>query len=147
MAFVERDRELDRQTSGPRWLMDTRIARLVADALVAGETERRFYKLHAWVIMPNHVHLLLTPSVPLATITRWLKGSTARGANKILGFTGQPFWKDESWDHWVRNSDELRKITRYIHENPVKAGLVKTAELWHWSSTGQEVGQAVPPVR
>src|ERR1019366_9475061 len=57
-AFVVADRELDRGAHGPRWLGDIRISRLVADAVLAGENERGFYKLHAWVIMPNHVHLL-----------------------------------------------------------------------------------------
>jgi len=51
------------------------------------------------VVMPNHVHLLILPQVPVAQLMRWLKGSTAREANRILGRTGQPFWQDESWDH------------------------------------------------
>ena len=120
----------NRQCSGPRWLMDTRVAPLVAEAIMAGEAERNFYSLHAWVIMPNHVHLLITPKIPLAKITRWIKGSTARRANLILGFTGQPFWRDESRDRWMRNEAECRETARYIEENPARAGLVN----WKWSS-------------
>jgi REP element-mobilizing transposase RayT len=68
------------------------------DTLHIGERERRFYDLPAYVVMPNHVHLLIRPLVPLPEITRWLKGSTARRANLVLGRTGQPFWQDESFD-------------------------------------------------
>jgi REP element-mobilizing transposase RayT len=57
-----------------------------------------------------------------------LKGYTARLANRTLGCTGAPFWQAESYDHWVRNEDEYRRIVRYIESNPVKAGLVEVAE-------------------
>src|SRR5437879_6437371 len=77
-AFVAGDRLLDRASTGPLWLKDPRIADLVATTIRAGETEKHFYDLISWVIMPNHVHMLILPKVKLATITRWLKGSTAR---------------------------------------------------------------------
>jgi len=60
-------------------------------------------EVRAWVIMPNHVPVLLRAEVHLPVITRWLKGSTARQANLILGRTGKAFWQDESFDHWVRD--------------------------------------------
>jgi REP element-mobilizing transposase RayT len=120
-AFVAADRALDRNAAGPVWLKDPRIARLAMDTIEAGERERGFYELCAWVIMPNHVHLLTLPEVPVPVITRWLKGSTARRANQLLGRTGQPFWQDESYDHWVRNRKELDRIIGYIEENPVSA--------------------------
>src|ERR1700722_13548321 len=101
-AFVAHDRILDRQVSGPRWLKDSRIADLVASAILIGDLERNFYRLCAWVVMPNHVHLLILPLVPIPVLMRWLKGSTARGANLILGRTGKPFWQDESYDHYLR---------------------------------------------
>jgi REP element-mobilizing transposase RayT len=107
---------------------------LLAEAIVAGERERGFYELSAWVVMPNHVHLLILPKVAVAEITRWLKGSTARRANQLLERTGLPFWQDESYDHWVRHTRELDRITGYIEENPVSAGLVGSMELWPWSS-------------
>lgn len=83
-------------TSGPRWLRSPEIANLVARTILAGCGERQFYELYAWVVMPNHVHLLILPKVPVAVLMRWLKGSTARHSNQILGRTGQPFWQDES---------------------------------------------------
>ncbi len=97
-AFLRLDREVDRAVSGPTWLGDRRIATLIVQTLLAGETERRFYQLRAYVVMPNHVHLVLLPKVALPVIARWLKGSTARRANEFLGRTGQRFWQDESYD-------------------------------------------------
>ena len=141
-AFVAADRALDRHGSGPRWLNDPRIAGFVAESIQSGENQRRFYELRAWVVMPNHVHLLILPQVAVPAITRWLKAWTARRANHLLGRTGQPFWQDESYDHWVRNRQERDRIIRYIEENPVSAGLVASAELWPWSSAA---GQAEPP--
>ena len=129
---------------GPVWLKDTRVAQVVADALRHGESERCFYQLRAWVIMPNHVHVLLLPKTDLSTITRWVKGSTARQANLILNRTGEPFWQDESFDHRVRNDFELGRIVRYVECNPVSAGLVANPGSWAWSSARLAGGNACP---
>jgi len=143
-AFVAADREMDRAAFGPVWLRDARIARVVADALLYGENGRRFYQLRAWVIMPNHVHVLLLPKTSLSAITRWVKGSTARQANLILGRTGAAFWQDESFDHRVRNDFELDRIVRYVEYNPVNAGLAGSPEDWAWSSARLAGGSACP---
>src|ERR1017187_3467339 len=84
-AFVATDRALDCHRSGPLWLKDPRIAALVVKAIRIGESDKLFYELCAWVVMPNHVHLLIQPKADLPVITRWLKGSTARGANQSAG--------------------------------------------------------------
>jgi type I restriction enzyme R subunit/putative DNA methylase len=141
-AFVAADRALDRPDSGPWWLRDGRIAGLVSESILSGESQRHWYELDAWAVMPNHVHLLILPQVPVPTIMRWLKSWTARQANQLLGRAGQPFWQDESYDHWVRNREQRDRIIRYIERNPVTAGLAASAELWTWSSAG---GQAAPP--
>jgi putative transposase len=133
-AFLAWDREVDQAAFGPVWLRDARIARVVADALVHGESGRNFYQLRAWVVMPNHVHVLLRPMTSLPVITRWLKRSTARQANLILGRTGEPFWQDESFDHRVRDEVELDRIVRYVEHNPVSAGLARDPRDWAWSS-------------
>ena len=78
--------------------------------------------------MPNHVHLLVTPSVPVSRLTHSLKRFTAREANRLLGLTGNPFWQDESYDRLVRDEAELQRITRYIEWNPVRAGLAVRPE-------------------
>ena len=84
--------------------------------------------------MPNHVHVLLRPKTSMPAITRWLKGSTARQANLILGRTGEAFWQDESFDHRVRDEAELDRIVRYVEYNPVNAGLAANPRDWPWSS-------------
>jgi putative transposase len=89
--------------------------------------------------MPNHVHLLILPQVPVPVLMRWLKGSTARSANRILGRTGQPFWQDESYDHYLRSSTPIERTIAYIEGNPVSAGLVDSAECWRWSSAGWRI--------
>jgi len=128
------DRELDRAAFGPSCLKDERVARCVVDALRFGERKLGLYELYAYVVMVNHVHVLLRPRVPLARITRLVKGVTARKANEILGRKGQPFWQDESYDHWVRSEAEFNRIMSYIERNPVTAGLVAKPEDWPWSS-------------
>lgn len=128
------DRKLDQAATGPRWLQDERVAKCVADALTYGPQELGLYELRAWVLMINHVHILIYPKCDLSKITKSIKNFSARQANAILGRTGQPFWQDESYDHWVRNRTELEKIVRYIEANPVPVGLVNRVEEWRWSS-------------
>jgi putative transposase len=144
-AFVAHDRVLDRRDSGPLWLKDPRIAAAVSHAILIGNCERRFYRLLAWVVMPNLVHLLILPLVPIAVLMRWLKGSTARTANRILGRTGLPFWQDESYDHYLRSSSQIERTIAYIEGNPVSAGLVCSAERWPWSSAGWQAKPPAPP--
>jgi putative transposase len=100
------------------------------------------------VVMPNHVHVLVSPQVPLPRVTKSLKGITAKRANAMLGRTGEPFWQEESYDHLVRGHDEFERIRFYIEENPVQAGLVQDAGESRWSSradgpTGESFGRAV----
>lgn len=137
-AFLRRDRELDSASAGPLWLKNPRIAQLVAEALRKGDAEFRLYDLIAWVVMPNHVHVVLTPLRALPEVTRWIKGSTARSANLLLARTGKPFWQYESYDHCVRNDDELNRIIRYVERNPIAAGLAQSIEEWPWSSAAPD---------
>jgi putative DNA methylase len=135
---------MDKAAFGPVWLSDAQVAHVVAHTLLYGESGRHFYQLRAWVIMPNHVHALLRPKTSLPVITRWLKGSTARKANLILGRTGEAFWQDESFDHRVRDESELDRIVRYVEYNPVSAGLAENPSDWPWSSA-QLAGESACP--
>ena len=133
-AFVAMDRILDAARHGPAYLGRPEIAELVVNALFAGECTFLRYELHAFVVMPNHVHVLVTPGVPS---TKWLgplKGFTAHAANRLLGFAGKHFWQDESYDHLVRDEREFGRILTYIECNPVKAGLVDAGDRFRWSS-------------
>jgi putative transposase len=133
-AFVWMDRYLDTARSGPLHLGQEAIAKLVQASIHHGEQQLKYYDLHAYVIMANHVHLLLLPKVAPSRLLQTLKGYTAREANRVLDRTGQPFWQSESYDHFVRDENERQRIKNYIENNPVKAGLVASAEEYRWSS-------------
>src|SRR5579859_3428421 len=105
------------------FLKQPEVAQAVVASILYG-VEIGHYQLHSWVIMPNHVHLLLTPQVSLSRLLGSMKGATAKRANLLLHRTGECFWQDESYDHFVRNGEEFRRIQRYIESNPVKACLV-----------------------
>ena len=131
--FLAADLELDGAATGPRWLHDPRIASCVERAIRHG-ADGRYFVLHAYVVMPNHVHILVEPLAPLRRITNGIKGASAREANRILRRTGSAFWQEESFDHWIRNSSQFEKIRTYIEHNPVNAGLVTKPEYWRRSS-------------
>ena len=120
--------------TGPVHLLRPEIARQVADAIRYHAHTLGHYHLHSYVVMPNHVHMLVTPSVPASVLTNSLKRFTAREANRKLGLTGKPFWQDESYDHLVRDEAEFQRIARYIEWNPLKGGLVAAPEEFPWSS-------------
>ena len=94
------------------------------------------YELHAWVVMPNHVHAVLRPlsDWSLSWILKGWKGYSAHEANRLLGWAGQPFWQRESFDHLVRNDEDLHRCCEYTPLNPVNAGLCARPADCRWSS-------------
>ncbi len=133
--FRQLDATLDSARSGPLWLADPEFAAYAEYPILRGAELGR-YVLHAYVVMPNHVHVLLDAHLPLAKISGVIKGVAARDINGSLGRSGKPLWQDESFDHWVRNSAEFERIRYYIEWNPVHASLVARPEDWKWSSAG-----------
>jgi hypothetical protein len=112
-AFVCMDRLLDQARTGALYLKNPAVAECVADAILQGG--KSSYLLHEWVVMPNHVHLLITPRAPISSFLQKLKGSTARTANHLLGRTGLPFWQRECYDRGIQtNSDGLGAISSTI---------------------------------
>jgi REP element-mobilizing transposase RayT len=109
------------------------IAEMISQAIRFRETEMKHCRLHGWVVMPNHVHVLLTPLVPVSKLTQSLKRYTAAEANRMLGIRGT-FWQDESYDRVVRDGEEFGRVWRYVVMNPVKAGLVREFREYQWSS-------------
>ncbi len=107
--------------------------RIMREHLQAHHAE--LYDLHAWVVMPNHVHALLTPleDVKLATIMKRLKGATSRFINQARGVSGT-LWQGEYFDRYMRNEEHMEKVAHYIHWNPVKAGLCTAPGDWALSS-------------
>ncbi len=132
-AFVAMDRLLDRYASGPMFLRRPEIARLVTHALYDGQERLHRYQLHAFVVMPNHVHLMVTPFVSMRQWLGPLKGFTAHEANDVFGRHG-PFWQEESYDRLIRDDREFEKVRSYIELNPVKAGLAGSPERYLWLS-------------
>ena len=139
-AFVWMDRHLDTTRLGPMFLNRPEVAQLVVEALRHG-VQNGLYDLRPFVVMNNHVHVLLRPLRPASGVLQWLKGTTAREANLILVRTGQPFWQRESYDHCARDEPELERIVAYIENNPVKAGLVAKPSAYRWSSAWSGDGE------
>jgi REP element-mobilizing transposase RayT len=103
------------------------IAELVANALRHFDQKR--YRLFAWCIMPNHVHVVvrLFPVENLSAVMHSWKSFSAKLANNILGIRGS-FWQREYYDHLIRGEEEFERAIRYVAENPGKANLSH----WNW---------------
>lgn len=122
---------------GACWLKDPAIAKIVRDSIFYFAGER--YKLISWVIMPNHVHLLLAlrENEHLPEILHSIKSYSAQKANQSLGRKGQ-FWMHESFDRYIRDLRHYTAVIRYIENNPVKARLCEKPEDWVFSSAYDE---------
>jgi REP element-mobilizing transposase RayT len=119
--------------SGSMILRRSELAEIVERALAHFQGQR--YDLHAWVVMPNHVHAVLTPydGHGVARILHSWKSFTATAINRCIGRTGQ-LWQHESFDHLVRDQESLVRLVCYVEENPVAAGLCQHPEEWPFSS-------------
>ncbi len=97
----------------------------------------KLFLLHAMVVMPDHVHLALTPTrkeggeVLIPEIMQAIKGASAHRINRYVGRKGR-VWQDESFDRAVRSVENLRGKIDYMVENPVRAGLVSNPADYHW---------------
>jgi REP element-mobilizing transposase RayT len=133
---LERRRRIEEfldKGAGDCWLSDVSVAQMTEKALRYFDGQR--YTLHAWVIMPNHVHVLLAPAKgeSLPGIVHSWKSFTAHRANAILGRQG-PFWQREYFDRKIRNERHFNDAIVYIHNNPLKAFLCDDQADWQFSS-------------
>ncbi|MGB8369801.1 MAG: transposase [Limisphaerales bacterium] len=120
---------------GECWLRRRDVAELVEKTLLEGDG--REYRMQGWVVMPNHVHLVVdVRDVPLVKLINGWKGKSSREANKLLGRRGA-FWKEDYYDTLIRDEAHLKRAIRYTEQNPVKAYLARTAREWPWSSAGK----------
>ena len=99
---------------------------------------RKRLEMHAAVVMPELVHLLLTPWVDAAgwpleisRILKMIKGTSARSVNELRN-SGGPVWQDESFDHVLRSNENLHEKVEYIRQNPVRRRLVQRPEDYPW---------------
>lgn len=144
MIFARADHWLDREPA-VRHLDNPDLAQIVVDSMFHFAEDR--YALISFVVMPSHFHWVFRPLEtwvkslgsnaekrrPRERIMHSLKTWTAWNCNQHLKAKGA-FWQTESYDHCVRNDDELHRIIEYVERNPVKAGLVEMAEQWSFSS-------------
>jgi putative transposase len=96
--------------------------------------------LHAFVVMPNHVHLLLTvpEALTLERVMQFTKGGFSHDASKLVGTHG-PIWQKSFVDRRARDAAECVRFIDYIHQNPVRAGLAKVATEFRYSSLNPDV--------
>ena len=131
----ERRKELEAYLDkgrGDCHLRRPQIARLVEDNFRQFSGGR--YGLRAWVVMPNHVHVLIkVGAVPMAQIVGAWKRHTGRLANKLLAKQGA-FWAEDYFDIFMRDDEHERRTIRYIENNPAKARLALDPKAWPWSS-------------
>jgi REP element-mobilizing transposase RayT len=133
-------------------LRDPELAAIVAGAIQFFEGQR--YELRAWVVMPNHAHVVVWPKPPqtLSDILHSWKSYSAHKINHRLPTPVVPFWQGESYDHLIRDEDDLHRCCHYTLMNPVNAGLCARMEDWKWSSTqvaqpSPAAGSGIVPVR
>jgi REP element-mobilizing transposase RayT len=132
-ALIEAcERFLD-QHNGECLLRDRRAAQIVADSLMFFDGVR--YQLHAWCVMPNHVHIVFScmTGFNISSILHSLKGFTSKEINKIFGRKGT-LWQAESFDRCVRDSRELENTINYVMGNPAAAGV----ENWPFAGMNPE---------
>jgi len=103
------------------------------------------YRLHAWVVMPNHVHVLITqlPGWPLGKIVQSWKSWTGKVIVQRLGELGLAAprgWQRDYWDRLIRDDEHFCRARDYIHRNPVTAGLCHSPSEWRWSSASEKIG-------
>jgi REP element-mobilizing transposase RayT len=121
------------QGYGESWLKNAQIDLMAQEALLYFDGRR--YKLSAWVVMPNHIHLIITPhdAPALPEILHSPKSYMAHEANKLLHREGQ-FWQEDYFDRYIRDAKHFSAAVAYVENNPVKAHLCRRATDWPYSS-------------
>ena len=94
---------------------------------------QRKYLLHEFVVMPNHFHLLLTPTLTLERALQFIKGGFSHRFRKETGSRAD-IWESSFTNHRIRAWDDYDKHRRYIHFNPVRAGLSQLPQDFPYSS-------------
>jgi putative DNA methylase len=124
-------------------LREARIAEEVVSAWRYFDGPR--YTLHAWVVMPNHVHVVATmhEGWPLPKVVHTWKSFTARQINKLTGRSGR-VWSPDYYDRLIRDETHFIAAIEYVEDNPVKAGLAGAPEAWPFSSAYPHHSSSAP---
>ncbi len=120
---------------GSSVLKDDKVAKIVHDAIFFYHGKK--YNVISWCIMPNHVHVLIEvmKNISLSSILHSWRSFSSNEINKVLNRSGR-LWMPEYFDRFIRDNEHFNNVVNYIHNNPVKAGLVKEAREYKWSSAG-----------
>lgn len=119
-----------------RWILSELARAIVMETCLRGDGHR--FELHALVVMPDHVHLALTPrwdergSFSIPEIMHEIKSVSSHRINKEIGHVGH-VWQEESFDRALRHEEDLAVKIEYMLTNPVRAGLVKEARAYRWA--------------
>ena len=150
-----RDAEKERRVSayldaghGDCVLQEPEVAAMVQQSLLHFAGTR--YVLHEWCIMPNHVHILMQPangwtmSTSMASWKSFTGRRISQWRQQKMGAAPGPAWHREYFDRFIRDEGHYRNVVNYIAQNPVKGGLVESAEAWEWSSAFARAQRAGP---
>jgi len=113
-------------------LQSDRMRKLFLNVLLHYREQHK-YLLHDFVLMPDHFHLLITPTVTLERSMQLIKGGFSFRAKRELGFLYE-IWQPSYYDRRVRDADEFFAFREYIRQNPVRKGLVAKAEEYEYGS-------------
>ena len=116
-------------------LKNDNVAKIVHDAIFFYHGKK--YNVISWCIMPNHVHVLIEvmKNISLSSILHSWRSFSSNEINKLLNRSGR-LWMPEYFDRFIRDNDHFNNVVDYIHNNPVKAGLVDDPTKYKWSSAG-----------
>jgi len=122
--FGQFDSLLDNSSTGPHFLKEPLVAKLVEDAILFFDNKK--YKVIDYCIMSNHVHLTIYKlTKEIGNILGSIKKYTSREINILHHCEGRQVWLNESYDHLIRDREDLTFYHTYTLENPVKAKLVQ----------------------
>lgn len=121
---------------GGRQLLKAETAAILADQIVHCR-ERGYYLLHEFCVMPNHFHVLFTPTgdTTLEKAVQMIKGGASYRIRKLRKFT--TLWQDGYHDWRCRDEKDYSKYRDYVRQNPVNSGLVGEESCWPYSSANK----------
>ncbi|MEN6304121.1 MAG: transposase [Armatimonadia bacterium] len=120
-------------------LTEPHVAQMLIDSLLYFDVSR--YVLFDYVVMPDHVHMIIEPVVcdgraeRITHVMRSLKSWTAKRINEMKGRRGH-VWQEDAYDHIIRNGEDYLEKSTYIFNNPMVAGLVRNPADWPWWGRG-----------
>lgn len=128
-----------------RQLFKGEVAEVLTDRLLQCRQDGHFL-LHEFSVMPNHLHVLLTPAArsTLEKAVQMIKGGASYRVGKVRKFAA--FWQDGYHDWRCRSEQDYRQYAEYIRKNPVKAGLVASPEEWPYSSANPKFAEFLDPM-